>query len=489
MKKIIYIWLTAWAFVMSGCDDFLREEPTSFINPSTFFKTEADATAAVVAGYDFYGGFNATTYGWWRDFVFEALHDDFVIRQLGNSNNIREQSLYRDFNSSNDNFSQVYSNFFEGINTFCVAIDGISGMEDFQNKNTLIAEAKFLRAFSYFTLVRLFGRVPIISKSLAADEVREIPRASSTDEVYSLIISDLEAGATDLWATAPAPGRATRWAAMALLAKVHLTIGNWEESAALAKQVIDESPHMLLPVFADVFRDDNENNAESIFEIQMAIGDERSNQVGNWPRGIGPDGNGDFFQGPNWGGLYIASDDFVNSFEEGDVRRNLISTSYTRSDGMVIEFNADGDEANYPLKRVPNLYLEGIESNNNSGYNFIYLRMAEVYLIAAEAENEANGPTNAYQFINPVRVRAELLPLSGLSQEEFRTAIRNERRHELYDERTRYFDLLRWGIVIERTLAVKPEAEIQEFHTLWPIPQSAIDRNPALRNDQNPGYN
>ncbi len=487
--KYTTILLIALLLGATSCEDFLKEEPTSFINPATFFKTPADAEAAVVAGYDFYGGFNAATFGWWRDFVFEAIHDDFIVRPLGNANNVNEQAVYRDFNPATDNLFQVYNSFFEGMNTFAVTVDGISGMDDFQNKNTLIAEAKFLRAFSYFVLVRLYGRVPLIEKTLLANEVESIPRSSSTDEIYALIISDLEAGVEELWEEAPAPGRATKWAAMALLAKVHLTRQNWNEAARLAARVINESPHRLLPVYADVFSDQNENNEESIFEIQMAIDSERSNQVGNWPRGIGPDGNSDFFQGPNWGGVYVASDDLLASFEEGDVRRDLIATSVTRSDGTLIEFFADGITPNYALKRVPSAYIEGTESNNNSGYNFIFMRLAEVYLIAAEAENEANGPGSASAYINPVRERAGLAPLAGLSQEDFRQAVRNERRHELYDERTRLFDLLRWGNLVERTMAVKPDAQIEPFNTLWPIPQSAIDRNPALRGDQNPGYN
>lgn len=361
-------------------------------------------------------------------------------------------------------------------------------MDDFANKDALIAEAKFMRAFSYFTLVRLFGRVPLIKNSLEADEVKEIPRSTTEEEVYDLIISDLEAGVANGWETAPAPGRATKWAAMSLLAKVHLTLGNWTQAAQLAKRVIAESDHVLLPVYKDILSDKNENNAESIFEFQFRLEDERANQVGNWPRGIGPQQNKDYFMGPNWGGVYIATPDFLNSFEAGDVRRELISQSVTRSDGLVIEFYADGEPANYPLKRVPSKYIEGIESNNNSSYNFVFLRLGEVYLIAAEAENEANGPADAYKYINPIRNRAGLADLSGLTKEQFRTAVRNERRHELYDERCRYFDLLRWGIVVERTLAVKPTAQIKDYHTKWPIPLSAIDRNPALEGDQNPGY-
>ena len=329
----------------------MAEEPVSFINPNTFFKTPADANAAVVAGYDFYGGFNAGTFGWWRDYTFEVVSDDFVNRPLGNSNNARELAFYNDFLPSTVLIETVYNNHVEGLNTYAVAIDGIENMEAFNGQQALVAEAKFLRAYSYFHLVRLFGRVPVIEEPLTNDEVTELPRAGSIEEVYALIIRDLEAGVDNLPEAAIAPGRATRWAAMALLSKVHLTLENWDEAASLAARVIEESPHILLPEYADIFRDNNENNAESIFEIQMLLGDERSNQVGNWPRGIGADGSKDFFLGPNWGGLYIATQDLLDTFEPNDARRNLIATSVTRSDGTLIEFNADGEEPHYALKR------------------------------------------------------------------------------------------------------------------------------------------
>ncbi len=487
MNKASFI-IGTLLLLASGCDDFLAEEPVSFINPNTFFQTAADADAAVVAGYDFYGGFNPGTFGWWRDYTFEVVSDDFVNRPLGNSNNARELALYNDFLPSTVLIESVYTNHVEGLNNYTIAIDGIENMESFGGQAALVAEAKYLRAYSYFHLVRLFGRVPVIEEPLTIEEVTEVPRAGSVDEVYDLIIRDLEAGVADLPEAAIAPGRATRWAAMALLAKVHLTRENWSEAATLAARVIAESPHELLPVYTDIFSDNNENNAESIFEIQMLLGDERSNQVGNWPRGVGSDGSKDFFLGPNWGGLYIATQNLLDSFEPNDARRNLIATSVTRSDGTLIEFNADGEEPHYALKRVPNSYIEGVEANNNSSYNYIYMRLGEVYLIAAEAENEANGPGNAYAFINPIRTRAGLEPLSGLNQEQFREAVRNERRHELYDERKRYFDLLRWGNVVQRTREVKPTASIKDHNVLWPIPQDAVDRNPALQGDQNPGY-
>ncbi|MFH5834109.1 RagB/SusD family nutrient uptake outer membrane protein [Halalkalibaculum sp. DA384] len=469
-----------------GCENFLQEEPKSFIGPSTFFQTPADAEAAVIAGYDELGAFNPGTFGWWRAWTFEILNDDWDTRPEVAANNSRNLGRYITFDPDAPLLASVYDSWIHGMNTFSTAIDGINEMEDFDGKQALIAEAKFLRAYHYFVLVRLFGPVPIIDQALGAEEARNLPRAGSEEEVYELIISDLDAGVQDLPEQAVAPGRATRWAAMGLLAKVHLTLENWSEAAQLAQSVIQNSPHQLLEEYTQIFSEDNENNSESIFEIQMEVGNERSNQVGQWPRGIGANGDQDYFLGPNWGGVYIATQDLLDDFESGDERRALIDTMVTRNDGTEIIFNADGATPWYSLKRVPSAYIEGREANNNSGYNFIYLRLGEIYLIAAEAENEVNGPGNAYQYINPVRERAGLSPLSGLTQQEFRQAVRKERRTELFDERKRLFDLYRWGTVIERVNEARPDAQIQSHHTLWPIPTNALDNNPQLT--QNPGY-
>ena len=117
-----------------------------------------------------------------------------------------------------------------------------------------------------------------------------------------------------------------------------------------------------------------------------------------------------------------------------------------------------------------------------------------MYLVAAEAENEANGPSGALSYINAVRNRAGLANLedtnaaAASSKDVFREAVQKERRTELYDERGRIFDLLRWGNLIERVKEARPDAQIQDHHVLWPIPVDAFDRNPGLRGDQNPGY-
>ena len=441
-------------FSCIGCDNFLETEPRSFINPSTFFITESDAEAAVLGGYRTFGSGISGSFGWHQDFQLAAMSDDFTVRPLANPNDVD------------------------------------------RNKQALIAESKFLRAYNYFIMVQLFGGVSIIDKALETpEEASNIPRGT-VDEVYDLIVSDLITGSEDLPETSPLPGRPSKYAAMALLAKVYLTRGEWADAASWAKRVINESDRELLPPIWHVFDDSNENNQESLFEIQYEIELQRANQVGNWPRGIGANADKDYFLGPNWGGVYIASEDLIADFEQGDERRSMIATEVSNAVGEVLTFNADGATPNYSIKRTPSAYINGLESNNNSSYNFIALRLAEVYLIAAEAENEANGPSSALQYINPVRNRAGLInievtnPIVASDKSAFRSAVRKERRTELFDERVRYFDLLRWGTLVERVLAVTPDAQIQPHHVLFPIPQDVFERNDGMNagTDQNPGY-
>ncbi|WP_299546869.1 RagB/SusD family nutrient uptake outer membrane protein [Seonamhaeicola sp.] len=475
----------------SSCDSFLEETPTSFISPDNFFATEADAEAAVVACYNKLGAGNKGTHGDWRDWIFEYINDDFKSRPASGTINV---SLFISMVPEEPMIFESYRSFTSGLNTFNSAIEGIGAMEDFNQKEALISEAKFIRAYIYFHLVRLWGRVPLYENVLTAEEALSLERVDNIDKIYTLIVEDLEYAVANLPEVQTLEGRATKWAAMSLLSKVYLTQENWTNAAQLAKEVIDQGPHSLLENYGDVFDDANENNNESIFEIQMQIGVEKSNQVANWPRGIGATGADDYFLGPNWGGVYIATDDLLNDFEAGDDRRNYIATSVVRSDGTLIEFNADGLTPNYSIKRTPTAYIEGLESNNNSSYNFIYLRLADVYLMAAEAENEVNGPSGALMYINEVRNRAGLAnlevvnPSASVDQSIFREAVRKERRTELYDERHRLFDLLRWGNLVSNVQAARPDVSIQPHHVLWPIPVSAILNNPGLEGDQNPGY-
>ena len=183
--------------------------------------------------------------------------------------------------------------------------------------------------------------------------------------------------------------------------------------------------------------------------------------------------NGDGFTGY---GLAVPLPDFVNKFPMDDLRRPLnITTTY---EGIELKFPYFGKFWNLDQINSP---------RENHGDNRIIFRLADVYLMAAEAENELSGPANAYQYINPVRERAYEpdQPLAGLSQDELRQAIRDERKWELAGEGHRRMDLIPWGILLETVQNTEyriynPAANIQPHHVLMPIPITEFELNPSL---------
>ncbi len=268
-----------------------------------------------------------------------------------------------------------------------------------------------------------------------------------------------------------------------MLSSVYLTIAGEPMNLGIpyftlasdkAKEVMDMNYYDLFEDFADVFDPQEKNGIEHIFDVQFDRDIEGRESIAmwlHWPRNIGL-GNGL--------GLYLPSTSLMNSFETGDLRVPVTYKSEfpRQKDGRIIKFPPHiwkyFDQEAYADLNIP-----------RAGNNFPIIRYAEVLLIYAEASNEVSGPNqDAYDAINEVRDRAGLSALSGLSKEEFRSAVYEERRHEFVAECKKWFDLVRTGRLIEVMLA--NGKNIQEKHKLFPIPQREMDVNENLI--QNTGY-
>jgi hypothetical protein len=351
-------------------------------------------------------------------------------------------------------------------------------------------EARFLRALGYFNLVRLFGGVPLRTEPTKGGEA-DLPRASE-DEVYSLIIEDLEFAETNLPSAYDASnsGRATRWAAKTLLADVFLTREQWNDAAAKAREVMDSGEFSLVQVSssedfqAKMFGPGVTSYPEEIFSIQYT----QSIPAGwlGWLHkpAAGYSSGGVFAW---WGEL----DSFIGQGEwateaSPDLRRNA--------------FLYSGDETQYLDPTISMLFSKFRGSPGDEGVDMPIMRYAEPLLIFAEATAMANGgPTSeAYEAVNMIRRRAygqdpsvpdpggADIP-SGLSASEFQDAVLLERGKEFIMERKRWFDLVRTGTALETIQGLgKP---ITEKYLKWPIAQEEIDNNGALtEDDQNPGW-
>ncbi len=476
--------LLAFAFV--GCDGLLEETPEAFISPTNFYTSPADAVAAVNSVYDQIGsGINSSM--WFQgQLTRDASTPDHALFDA------QGFPWYR-WSSGIPYFWNMWQEPFRAIASANAVLGRVPAIQmDETLKKRVLGEARFLRAYSYFDLVRNFGGVPIFTEEVTTLENLERPR-SSVAEVYDVIVKDLQEAEAALPASYPSSdmGRATRGAAKAYLAKVYATMAGeplrdaskWSLAAAKAKEVIDGGTYDLLPSFASVFTLQNENSKESIFELQFkgGLGPPYVGEGFN-ARPSGPGGTGKL--GSYFGWLEVRTD-LIQSFEPGDKRAEMIVNQFKKTNGEVIPFNLG---KYFSIKHITQEQAAAVYATNDAEKNYAMFRFADLLLLYAEALNEAGGPTaEAYTAINRVRARAGLPALSGLTKEQFRQAVRDERRHELYNEGHRLYDLRRWGLALSSMRALNdPNFDVQDHETVFPLPQRALDSNELL--EQNPGY-
>jgi hypothetical protein len=364
------------------------------------------------------------------------------------------------------------------------------------------AEARFLRAYGYFNLVRFFGNVPLFDtlfqNAAAQNNIPQTPAA----QMYNFIENDLNFAAANLPPTWDARfvGRATRGAALGLLAKVYLTQGKWAQAQSAASTVMSSGLYDLSTPYARIFGEDGENSKESVFEVQATATASITFQQGvQYSNVQGVRGAGAWDYG--WG-FNVPSQRLVDAYETGDPRRarTILFTSTATTPGVTI--NGETTPIGLPNPRYNHKVHPSTSWVNQIGRRTAYwmnirlLRYADVVLMFAEAANEVGGATNitaARNALNSVRARARagnaaILPdVTTTDQALLRAAIRHERRIELAMEHDRFFDIVRWGISNQVMLdAGKPNFN-ESRDKILPIPQVQIDlSNGVLK--QNPGY-
>jgi hypothetical protein len=447
----------------------------------------------------------------------------------------------------------MYYNYIRRANIFLSRVDEVPG--DKAQIDRMKGEAKFLRALFYHELSRLYGGVPIVTEALGVENLEAMLTPRNTyEETVTFIVNELTEAASLLPDTRYL-GRAVQTSALALKGRVLLYAGSPQfnngsfntarmaESAAASKAVIDKGTYSLFPNYGNMFMAANNNNIEVIFDNQYKQGirghyvDQFNTPIelgGGWG-GTSPTQNlvdkyemtdGKFY---NESPLYSPTQPYQNRdprfyatvFHDGskwgDVTIQTRVGGLNGIDGGVNGTNGDATKTGYYMRKfldpanTNNLYLGGGSSYNN----WIIIRLAEVLLNYAEAQNEAVGPdATVYDAVNMVRARpgVNLPPVpAGLSKEAMRERIRHEREIELAFEEHRFYDVRRWNIA-EQVLngpiygfRIGPNGEVtggpagkpygrfvvetrifQPKHNLMPIPQKERDKNPKL--EQNPGW-
>ncbi len=465
--------------LMVNCKKNLTETPYSFLGEADSYKSAADAVTAVNAVYDRL----RTFYGMPMLFLSDLNADDMTIRADGGASSVElDQNTYT---AANGVFDGLYTNTYLFIDRANRVIKNVPQIAmDAAQKTKIAGEAKFLRALGYFNLVRAFGPVPLVTAP-TTDVVNVAIGRTSADSIYAQIITDLKdadnAALPAKYTAAGEVGRATSGAVKSLLAKVYLTRKDWSNAAAKAKEVIDGGNYSLFPDYKDIFTPENKNGREHIFSAQYSC------VKNNYGSAMGLN-FAIFFSWPvqQSGGSCQADEKFAASYEAGDYRKKvtIITQKVNPATGALV-LSRTGSHVDKYWDPAPC----GLDQARN---NFMVIRYADVLLMYAEAENELNGPdAAAYSAINQVRTRARNgdaaanpQNLAGLTQEQFRDAVANERKWELCFEGHRRWDLLRTGKYVPTLQAAGIPAQAKNL--VYPIPQNERDVNSALA--QNDGY-
>nr|WP_121271817.1 RagB/SusD family nutrient uptake outer membrane protein [Pedobacter schmidteae] len=465
-------------FNITACKKGLEESPKTFVSPDIFFSNPDSYELAVVGIYTSLPLFSGN-----RAMLLEMCTDIY-----GTPSSAFEQALptYKnDPDPSMYNTREAWSSAYAIIKNANFIIEQLpNGPLSDTKKNQLMGEARFLRAYAYFYLVQLYGAVPMPIKTAKNYSDLQAPRTSEA-EVYNLILDDLTFAEANMPDDAAVKGRAYKLVSTALLAKVYLTMaGNpLKQTKYLvnardkALAVINSKKFQLVADFAEVFHKTT-YTTESIWEKLYETG-----------RGGSP-GHGLTVTAPGYTPILLPADWFINSFAKGDQRKEWgIVQNYKDPKGVVLNpfFRKFADVSVIDAGTTASAAIVN--------YTFPYMRLAEMYLIAAEAENEMNGPANAYQYINEIRKRARVnkadltnVPdLTGLSKDQFRAAVLMERKWELCLEGSTWFDLKRTDNfqLIQTRRGSGLTNPIGLYNQTWLIPDNEVVNNNIA---QNPRY-
>lgn len=485
--KSLSVALLSTALLASSCKkSFLDVDPQGQQPSAEFWKSADDATKAVNAIY--------ANLRKWENVAFPAL----VIESVGSDeadkgstpNDATFWNLYDTYTvtSTEGSLQSFWTGQYQNINLANQVLTNIPAIEMDENlKARYLAEAKFVRALSYFRLVRAYGDVPLrltIPKDASEYNLPRTPK----DQVYAQIEKDLTEAATVLPQNYPATdlGRATKGAAMGLHAKVAMYQKKWSDVLSLTNQVMGLG-YSLFPDYEKTFRTENENNSESVFEIQAELlpgNADASNSQYSQVQGVaGVPGGG-------WG-FNVPSAALAAAFEPNDPRRDatIIFRGETTPQGDVIPTTTPNPMYNQKSYVPFSLRVSGF--SEGAQQNIRILRYADILLMNAEAANELGDAGRALASLNLVRARARgnnpvtvLAPVTTTDQTALRNAIYKERQVELAMESDRYFDVIRQGRGLE---VFGPKGWKANKNEVWPVPQPEIDLSGGLLT-QNPGY-
>jgi len=502
-KVSLLLSLAVCALLVLACKKTLQPQVLSELTPQNFYESAGDANAALITLYTpFTSNWGSTdpgsSGGTWFAALYNADGRTYLSHSMINTDEIENTDQdpvtgpLNDFTWGPDTWSGTNEPNYYKISYVAKATDIISAINASSAvpanvKTAYIAQAQVLRAWLMWVLYDFYGPLNVKTNEATLSDTAETPRLSDTAYVNQMI-SDLTTAMPNL---APSYnndannwGRVSQGVANMLLLKIYMQKKEWAQAQATAQTIMNMGVYSLVttPLIAGQTAYQSIFNSSANPEIIYAA-PANLTSPNFWPQVVLPP---DYASAPGLANEASGWDNefmpwaFYDKYDPADQRLSTILTSYTNTSG-VIRNRANGMPGACPLK-----YTNLTPNNEATSLDVVIFRYADVLLSMAEAINEQSGPANAYQYINPVRERAGVSDLSGLTQTTMRQAILDERGRELYAEGLRRQDLLRNGSYISTALALG-KAAAQPYDTLFPIPEAVILQGHGII-AQNPGY-
>lgn len=489
MKKyivLISVFLITITTILSCSDEFVDREAQYSIDSENYFNSEQDYQDALVGAYDL-------LHSSFMNVLVGEIASDNTVSGGESANDVVGIQQIDEMNHSpvNSNLKNIWDWMFAGVQR-CNYILEFKDKTDFPNRNQVIAETRFLRAYYHFELVKWFGGIPLNGdKRFKVGDEKTIPRASVA-QVYAIIESDLLFAIDNLNATPSQTGRATKSAAQALLGKAYLYQNKFAQAATFLDQVILTGNHSLVANYNTIFENNNENNLESVFEVQYTDAQGASFDClqcseGNVAVGFNGIRN---YNGPNFDpgfSFNLPTQAAYDAYEIGDNRRdvailNIVTWAAANNATYGTGYKHTGffNRKYLPRKGDANIGDQNLTNPNN----YRAIRYADVLLMAAEAFNRSGNDTKGRDYLNLVRRRAfgdtnHDISASGAALTDFILA---ERKLELIGEGHRFFDLVRTN-----KAATSITGFISGKHEVFPIPLEEIQFSNGNWT-QNPNY-
>ena len=495
--KIFFAVLVVIAGV--GCKKILNQKIESRYTPANFFTSDANAGLALASAYKFVSFSSGADNAIW---VLGDVGSDDALKG-GNPGDQADFDAIHAFNilPTNSAVEAVWQNYYNGVFACNVVLDGLAtaghGVSD-ATRTEDIAEAQFLRAYYYFVLTTCYGAIPLhltVETGTAAQKP-----VSPQDSVFAQIERDCQAAAAVLPASVSSDqlGRATKGAALALLAKTYLfhtdLSSHWQLAAQTAEEV-EGMGYQLTSLYYDNFRAATKANTEEIFTVNQVAGTlGTGNELNAWfaPRVI------------NGYGFFWPTQSLVSNYEvapggQADPRLNYC-VAQAGHPYFDMPFDSSWTGTGYLTRKMVQPLSEVPGATKNVGtVNYEAIRLADILLIDAEALNESGQSSQALAPLNKVRKRAResylydtslpgygtvpagLLPdVTTTDQGQLRDIIRRERRSELALEFHRFFDVIRYGSTYATAALSRGTNFNYATNKFYPIPQSERDANPNL---------